>query len=163
MIAVKDLHMQQTVRAAVEYIESGGGLADLRERFNQLCKDWHADEYDPDELSLDINHIATHVNDEPWIKDIAAVPANEFSWTMTKRVVEDFICKYWAVTAEEVTTQNVKDVLRVADPLSRRHIVAQRVVIECIHALKTEGQLHRLDKLMDQLATNPRLEKEYVY
>lgn len=69
--------------------------------------------------------------------------------------------KYWMLSKEEVTTQMVADVLRVADPLSRRHAVAQRVVIECIHDLKTEDQLRRLDRLMDQLATNPRLEEEY--
>lgn len=161
MIKVKDLRMQQTVKAAVEYIESGGGLADLRMHFNKLCEDWHADEFYPDELSMDVGEIAIHISDEPWIKDLAVLPGHELSWQMTGRVVEDFICKYWSVAKEEVTSKNVKDVLRVADPLSRRHVVAQRVVIECIHDLKTEGQLRRLDRLMDQLATNPRLEEEY--
>jgi len=159
MIKVKDLHMQQTAKAAVEYIESGGGLDDLRKHFNHLCEDWHADEFNPDELSLDVNEIARHINDEPWIKDIAAMPAHERTWQMNVRVVEEFIAKYWVLSKEEITTQMVADVLRVADPLSRRHILAQRVVIECIHDLHTEQELKRLDILMSELATNPRLEK----
>ena len=153
--------MQQTVKAAVEYVAGTGDLADLRRHFNQLCKDWHADEFDPDELSLDVNDIARHIDDEPWIKDIAAMPAHERTWQMNVRVVEEFVAKYWTLPKEEITTKNVADVLRVGDPLSRRHILAQRVLIECIHDLKTEAQLRRLDKIMDQLATNPRLEKEY--
>lgn len=158
MIKVKDLHMQQTAKAAVEYIESGGGLDDLRKHFNHLCEDWHADEYDPDKLSLDINDITRHLALEPWIKDLAALPGHELSWQMTGRVVNDFICKYWMMSKEKVTSKMVSDVLRVADPLSRRHILAQRVVIECIRYLKTEDQLRRLDFLMDALANNPRLE-----
>jgi len=163
MIKVKDLHMQQTVKAAVKYIESGVGFPDLRKHFNQLCMDWHADEYDPDGLSLDIDDIARHVDDEPWIRDVAAMPAHERTWQMNVRVVEEFIAKYWFMPKEEISTQNVADVLRVADPLSRRHILAQRVVIKCIHDLKSESQLHRLDLLMDALATNPGLEKEHFW
>lgn len=162
MITLKDLRMQQTVKAAVEYIESGARFIDLRQRFNLLCDYFHADEYDPDELSLDVNDIVRHINDESWIRDIAAIPAHERTKEMHIRVVEDFISKYWFMRKDEISFQNVLDVLHVADPLSRRHILAQRVVIECIHDLKTEEQLHRLDRLMEQLATNPRLEKEYI-
>ena len=162
MIEVKDLHMQQTVKAAVYYIENGRYLAELASCFNRLCEDWDADEFDPDGLSLDVNDIARHIEEEPWIRNVAAMPAYKRTWQMNVRVVEEFIAKYWVLSKEEITTQMVADVLRVADPLSRRHILAQRVVIECIHDLKTEEQLRRLDRLMDQLATNPRLEKEYI-
>ena len=150
--------MQQTVKAAVLYLESGAGFADLRKHFNQLCQDWHADEFDPDELSLDVSDIARHIKDEPWLNVIAAVPARERTWQMTERVVEEFIAKYWVIPKEEVTTKNVADVLRVADPLSRRHLLAQRVVIECISELQHMNQLRRLDRLISDLATNPRLE-----
>lgn len=162
MITVKDLHMQQTVKAAVDRITNAGSFMELRDRFNQLCEDWHANEYKPDELSLDINDIARHIDDEPWIKNIAAMPAHERTWQMNVRVVEEYIAKYWAIPEREITAQMVTDVLRVADPLSRRHILAQRVVIECIHDLKTEDQLRRLDRLMDALATNPRLDEVYL-
>ena len=159
MTAVKDLHMLETVKDAVAFILGSNNFADLREHFNQLCEDWHADEYDPDELSLDVNDIARHIKNEPWVKDIAAMPTHERTWQMNVRIVEEFIAKYWVLSKEEITTQMVADVLRVADPLSHRHILAQRVVIESIHDLKTEYQLRCLDGLMDELAMNPRLEK----
>lgn len=159
MVNAKDLHMQETVKAAVEYVVSDGTLADLNKHFNLLCKDWHADEFDPDKLSFDVSDIAMCIEDEPWIRDIAAMPAHERTWQMTERVVEEFIVKYFAMRKEDVTSKNVADVLRVADPLSRRHILAQRVVIECIHNIKTENDLRHLDIVMDKLATNPRLEE----
>ena len=159
MIAVKDLHMQETVKAAVYYIENGRYLAELASSFNRLCKDWHADEFDPDKLSFDVSDIAMYIEDEPWIRDIAAMPAHERTWQMTERVVEEFIVKYFAMRKEDITSKMVADVLRVADPLSRRHILAQRVVIECIHNIKTEDDLRHLDIVMGKLATNPRLEE----
>ena len=159
MIKLKDLHMKLTVRAALEYVGSGKGFAELRDRFNELCKDWYADEYDPDDLSLDVSDIARHIEDEPWIKDIAAMPVHKRTWQMNVRVVEEYIARYWAVKKEEITSKNVADVLLVADPLSRRHIMAQRVVIESIHGIRNGAELHRLDDVMSAIATNPRLEK----
>ena len=157
MTTVKDLHMQETVKAAVKYIKSGEGLADLRDRFNQLCKDWDADEYDPDDLSLSITGIDRMIAENPWIKNIAAMPACKRTSQMIERVVKEFIAKYWVfVNKEKITTRMVADALRVADPLSKRHIIAQRVVIESIRELQTETELRRLDCLMDDLATNPR-------
>ena len=159
MITVKELHMQQTVKEAVLYIKEYRPFSLLRTFFNQLCEDWYADEFNPDELSLDINDITRNLALEPWVKDIAAIPEHKRTFEITERVVEEFVCKHWMMSKEEVTTQMVKDVLRVADPLSRRHILAQRVVINCIHDLQSEAQLHRLDSLMDNLATNPKLER----
>ena len=159
MIKVKDLRMQDTVKAAVYYIENGRYLAELASSFNRLCKDWYADEFDPDKLSFDVSDIAMCIEDEPWIRDIAAMPAHERTWQMTERVVEEFIVKYFAMRKEDITSKMVADVLRVADPLSRRHILAQRVVIECIHNIKTEDDLRHLDIVMGKLATNPRLEE----
>lgn len=79
---------------------------------------------------------------------------------MKERVADEFIAKHWAFHKDQkITTQMVSDALRMADPLSRRHILAQRVVIECIHDLGTETELRRLDRLMDALATNPILER----
>lgn len=160
MITDKDLHMRQTVEGALYYINHGRShsLFGLTEHFNRLCKDWDADEFDPDDLSLDINEIAILIEKEPWVKNIAAAPAYKRTKQMNDRVVKEFIAKYWVLSKEEITTQMVADVLRVADPLSRRHVLAQRVVIECIHELKKEEQLRRLDSIMDSLATNPRLE-----
>ena len=159
MTNVKDQHLQETVKAAVDYIAGNGDFSVLRQRFNRLCKDWNADEFNPEDLSLDISDIARHIEDEPWVKEIAATPAPYRTRQMIVRVVEEFIHKYWYIHKEEITTKNVADVLRVADPHSRRHIIAQRVVIDCIHRIQTNGQLRRLDRLMDALATNPRMER----
>lgn len=155
MAELKEILMQDCVKAALEYIETGH-VQRLRTNFNKLCKAWHADEFDPDELSLDVADIAKHIKDEPKIKDIAAMPAAKRNSLQIEWVVEEFIHKYWLIEKEEITTKMVDDVLLVADPLSRRHIVAQRVVIECIHALHTQQELHRLDEIMDDLATNPK-------
>ena len=114
-------------------------------------------------LSLEIDDITLYIDKEPWIKDIAAVPSFERNTQMIERVVEEFIHKYWLMEKEEITTKNVADVLLVADPLSRRHLLAQRVVIKSIGLLKTEDKIRLLDKLrfldkiMDELATNPNL------
>ena len=159
MIAVKELHMQQTVNAAVAYLNGRDSDGELSKRFNQLCKDWHADAYNPEELSLDVDDIAMCIEEEPWIRDIAALPASERTWQMNVRVVEEFVVKYFAMEKEEVTSKNVADVLLVADPLSRRHILAQRVVIECINDVQTKADLRFLDCIMGKLATNPLLEK----
>lgn len=155
MTELKDILMQDTVKAALEYIETGH-VQRLRTNFNKLCKAWHADEFEPDELSLDVADIAKRIKEEPDIKHIAAVPAAERNSLQIEWVVEEFIHKYWLMPLEEITTKMVDDVLLVADPLSHRHIVAQRVVIESIHALHTQQELHRLDKIMDDLAVNPK-------
>ena len=157
MAELKDILMQDTVKAALEYIETGH-VQRLRTNFNKLCKAWHADAFDPDELSLEISDIAKRIKEEPDIKHIAAVPAAERNSLQIEWVVEEFIHKYWLMPLEEITTKMVADVLLVADPLSRRHLTAQRVVIECIHALHTEQELKRLDNIMSDLATNPRFE-----
>ena len=159
MISVKELHMQQTVEAALAYLKGRGSEGELSKRFNQLCKDWHADAYNPDDLSLDVDDIAMALEDEPWVCNIAAMPDSERTWQMNVRVVEEFIVKYFAMKKEEVTSKNVADVLLVADPLSRRHILAQRVVIECINDVQTKADLRFLDCIMGKLATNPLLEK----
>ena len=57
---------------------------------------------------------------------------------------------------EEVTTKNVADILKVADPLSHRHLVAQKVAIDCIHALG-KAQLEKLDKELEGIVRNPQI------
>ena len=59
---------------------------------------------------------------------------------------------------EEVTTKDVADVLKVADPLSHRHLLAQKVAIDCIHALDNE-QLQQLDKVLEDIVKNPKVEQ----
>jgi len=159
MITVKDLHMKQTVKAAVRYVIITDDISDLRDRFNNLCEEMGADELDTDALEFDIHSLVENIQKEPWVKNIASLGAEKRTWTYIENVVENFICKYWLMNKEEVTTKMVADVLKVADPLSRRHIVAQRVVIESISELQTKEQLGKLDRIMDWLAMNPKLLK----
>ena len=94
-----------------------------------------------------------------WIKNIAAKSEYKRTWQEIDYVVDEFIRKYWPMEKEKVTSKMVADVLRVADPLSRRHIVAQRIVIESISELQSKEQLQKLDRIMDWLAMNPKLLK----
>ena len=55
---------------------------------------------------------------------------------------------------EEVTSKDVAQLMDFADPNSHRHIAAQRVAIDCIHALNHE-QLQQLDKVLDDVVQNP--------
>ena len=160
MITVKDLHMKQTVKAAVRYVIISDDISDLRDRFNSLCEEMGADELDTDALAFDIHELVENIQKEsPWIRNIAAKSEYKRTWQDIDYVVDEFICKYWLMNKEEVTTKMVADVLKVADPLSRRHIVALRVVIESISELQTKEQLGKLDRIMDWLAMNPKLLK----
>lgn len=159
MITVTDLHMKQTVKLAVKFVSVGGDITELRNSFNSLCEEMGADELDTDGLEFDIHELVENIQKEPWVKNIASLSAEKRTWTYIENVVENFICKYWQMNKEEVTTKMVADVLKVADPLSRRHIVAQRVVIESISELQTKEQLGKLDRIMDWLAMNPKLLK----
>ena len=160
MISVKDLHTQQTVKAAVWYITISDDITELRDRFNSLCEEMGADEFDPDGLSFDIHELVENIQKEgSWIKNIAAKSEYKRTLQEIEYVVDEFICKYWPIKKEQVTTKMMADVLRVADPLSRRHIVAQRVVIESISELHSKEQLQKLDRIMDWLAMNPKLLK----
>ena len=88
--------------------------------------------------------------------EVASKSADSRTTEEIDRVVNDFICEYWLMQPEEVTTKNVADVLKVADPLSHRHLVGQKVAIDCIHALDN-GQLQRLDEILRDLEKNPNL------
>lgn len=160
MITVKELHTQQTVKAAVRYITISDDISDLREKFNDLCAEFGADEFDTDSLSFDIHELVENIQKESsWIRNIAAKSEYKRTWQEIDYVVDEFIRKYWPMEKEKVTSKMVADVLRVADPLSRRHIVAQRIVIESIGELHSKEQLQKLDRIMDWLAMNPKLLK----
>ena len=64
--------------------------------------------------------------------------------------------KYWMMQKAEISTKHISDILKVANPLSKRRLVAQRIVIECIHALDKE-QLARLESVLHDIALNPNI------
>ena len=143
---------QETADNAIKYIKTGTGIARLRDSFNELCKAMGIptpqapDNYEREDI---INAL----KEEPWLKDIAAKPADQRTAQDIDRIVNDFYCEHWLMKSEEVTSKDVAQLMNFADPNSHRHIVAQRVAIDCIHALNHE-QLQQLDKALDAVAAN---------
>ena len=161
-MATIDELKSQTAQYAVEHITGEGlhtGINWLRDSFNELCEVIGANEYDPDNLSFEIEDLVENLKKAPWVTDAAEWYAIGLE---TKEdidlVVNDFICKYWLIQPEEVTTKHVADVLKVANPLSHRHLLAQKVAIDCIHALNSE-QLQQLDKVLEDIVNNPKVEQ----
>lgn len=150
---------QQTSQYAIEHITGKGmhtGIAWFRDSFNEYCEAMGANEFNPDDIGFDIDDLVENLKKTPWVTEIAGKPANQRTAADIDRVVNDFICEHWLMQPVEVTTKDVADVLKVADPLSHRHLVGQKVAIDCIHALNQE-QLHRLDDILRDLEKNPSL------
>lgn len=146
----------QTAQYAIEHITGNGmhkGIAWLRDSFNELCEAMGIPTpQEPD--GYDREDIIETLEEEPWVKDIAAKPADIRTQDDTDRIVNDFFCKHWMVRPEEVTSKDVAQLLNFADPYSHRHIVGQKVAIECIHALSHE-ELQRLDDVLREIEKNP--------
>ena len=150
---------EQTAQYAIEHITGKGmhtGIAWFRDSFNELCEAMGANEFNPDDISFELDDLVDNLKKAPWVAEIASKSADSRTTEDIDRVVNDFICEYWLMQPEEVTTKNVADVLKVADPLSHRHLVGQKVTIDCIHALDND-QLHRLDDILRDLEKNPNL------
>lgn len=149
----------QTAQYAIEHMTGKGmhtGIAWFSDSFNELCEAMGANEFDPDDIGFEMDDLVENLKKAPWVAEIAGKPANSRTKEDISRVVEDFICEYWLMQPEEVTTKDVADVLKVADPLSKRHLIGQKVAIDCIHALNQE-QLHSLDDILRDLEKNPDL------
>ena len=142
----------ETADNAIKYIKTGTGIDCLRDSFNELCKAMGIptpqapDNYEREDI---INAL----KEEPWVKDIAAKPADQRTLEDIDRIVNDFYCEHWLMKPEEVTSKDVAQLMDFADPNSHRHIAAQRVAIDCIHALNHE-QLQQLDKALNAVAAN---------
>ena len=152
---------EQTAQYAIEHITGKGmhtGIAWFRDSFNELCEAMGANEFNPDDISFELDDLVDNLKKAPWVAEVASKSADSRTTEEIDRVVNDFICEYWLMQPEEVTTKNVADVLKVADPLSHRHLVGQKVAIDCIHALDN-GQLQRLDEILRDLEKNPNYGK----
>ena len=159
MAKTMDQLKEQTAQYAIEHITGKGmhtGIAWFRDSFNELCEAMHANEFNPDDISFELDDLVDNLKKAPWVAEVASKSADSRTTEEIDRVVNDFICEYWLMQPEEVTTKNVADVLKVADPLSHRHLVGQKVAIDCIHALDN-GQLQRLDEILRDLEKNPNL------
>lgn len=151
----------QTAQYAIEHITGKGmhtGVAWFRDSFNELCEAMGAKELNSEDIGFELDDLVENLKKAPWVAEIAGKPANSRTTEDIDRVVNSFICEYWLIRPEEVTTKDVADVLKIADPLSKRHLVGQKVAIDCIHALNQE-QLHRLDDILRDLEKNPDLGK----
>ena len=147
---------KQTAQYAIEHITGKGmhtGFAWFRDSFNELCEAMGANEFDPDDIGFELDDLVENLKKAPWVAEIAGKSADQCTTEDIDRVVNDFICEYWLTRPEEVTTKDVADVLKVADPLSKRHLVGQKIAIDCIHALNQE-QLHSLDSILRDLEKN---------
>ena len=153
---------KQTAQYAVEHITGKGmhtGIAWLRDSFNELCEAMGANEFNPEDIGFEMDDLVENLKKAPWVAQIAAKSANSRTMEDIDRVVNDFICEFWLMSPEEVTTKDVADVLKVADPLSKRHLVANKVAIDCIRPL-SHDELYRLDGVLADLEKNPNLGKE---
>ena len=161
MVKTLEQLKKKTAQYAIEHIKGEGlhtGINWLRDSFNEYCEAIGVNNYNPDNLSFEIEDLVENLKKAPWVADIAGKPADRRTTADIDRVVNDFICEHWLMRPEEVTTKDVADVLKVADPLSHRHIVAQKVAIDCIHALN-HAQLQQLDKVLDDIVKNPKVEQ----
>lgn len=143
---------QETADNAIKYIKTGAGIDCLRDSFNELCKAMGIPTpQGPDNFERE--DVINALKEEPWVKDIAAKPADQRTTEDIDRIVNDFYCEHWLMKPEEVTSKDLAQLMDFADPNSHRHIVAQRVAIDCIHALNHE-QLQQLDKALDAVAVD---------
>lgn len=152
---------EQTVQYAIECITGEGmhtGINWFRDSFNEYCEAVGANEYNPKDLSFEIEDLVDNLKKEPWVSDIAGKAADKRTTEDIDRVVNDFVCEYWLMRPEEVTSKHVADVLKFADPYSHRHLLAQKIAIDCIHALNHE-QLQQLDKVLDEIVKNPNYQQ----
>lgn len=160
MATIKELK-SQTAKYAIEHIKGEGmhtGITWLRDSFNELCEVMHANEFNPDDINFELEDLVDNLKKAPWVAEIARKSADQRTTEDIDRIVNDFICEHWLMQPEEVTTKHVADVLKVADPLSHRHLLAQKVAIDCIHALNSE-QLQQLDKVLEDIVKNPKVEQ----
>lgn len=147
----------KTAQYAIEHITGEGmhkGIAWLRDSFNEYCAAIGANEFNPNDIGFELEDLTENLKKAPWVAEIARKPVDSRTTEDIDRVVNGFVCEFWLMKPEEVTTKDVADILKVADPLSHRHLLAQKVAIDCIHALDQE-QLQQLDKVLDEIASNP--------
>lgn len=152
---------EQTAQYAIEHITGKGhhtGIAWLRDSFNELCEAMGIPTPQAPE-NYESEDVINALKEEPWVKDIAAKPADQRTTEDIDRIVNDFYCEHWLMKSEEVTSKDVAQLMDFADPLSHRHLVGQKVAIDCIHALNHE-QLQQLDKVLDDIVQDPSENKE---
>lgn len=150
---------EQTAQYAIEHITGKGlhkGIGWLRDSFNQLCEAMGANEFNPGDIGFELDELAENLKKAPWVAEIAGKPADSRTTEDIARIVNDFFCGHWLLQPEEVTSKDVAQLLNFANPYNHRHLVAQKVAIDCIYALDNE-ELQQLDGVLADLEKNPDL------
>ena len=96
---------------AIEHITGKGshsGIAWFRDSFNEYCDAIGANEFNPDDISFELDDLVENLKKASWVAEIAGKPADKRTTADIDRVVNDFICEYWLMQPEEVTTKNVQ-------------------------------------------------------
>lgn len=153
--SIKELQ-RKCEQYAIEHITGKGlhkGVKWLADAFNELSDAIGVNEYYAEEIGFEVDELIGNIKKSPWVSEIAAKSADRRTLEDIDRIV-GFITDHWLMRAEEVTTKDVSDVLLVADPLSHRHILAQKIAIDCIHALD-RNQMAELDKVLAEIAMHP--------
>ena len=150
-----DALLHQTSQYAIEHITGKGmhtGILWLQDSFNEYCEAMGAKAHNTPFAELE--DILSFLKENPWVSEISAKPVEKRTSEELNRL-RNSIAKGWAYTPGEINQGIMDDFLRIADPHSHRHILAQKVAIDCIHALDHE-QLQQLDKVLDDIAKNPK-------
>lgn len=102
---------EQTIDWAIKYIISGTGLIWLRDAFNACCKE--QEEICHVQNNFDIDEVRKYLENEPMIKCVTN--KKKLDWEELEIIVEDFICKYFMVNKEDVTSKDIYDILIIAN------------------------------------------------
>ena len=65
-----------------------------------------------EQTTWDVQELKSYLTKEPWVVDIANNPDRTFD--DIEKVVECFICKYYLMTPDELTTKDIADLFNVA-------------------------------------------------
>lgn len=149
----------QAVDWAVKYIKSGTGFLWFRDAFNTYCEEKASIELNPENLSFDIEETRRFLRQETWIKKITGKGANKITWKDFEDIVKGFICKYYLMNPEEITSKEVVEILKIADSRIIRNHARADIMASCHKHLDLQ-QLERLEKVLQRLVEKPELTEE---
>ncbi len=143
---------EQTIDWAIKYIISGTGLIWLRDAFNACCKE--QEEICHVQNNFDIDEVRKYLENEPMIKCVAN--KKKIDWEELEIIVEDFICKYFMVNKENVTSKDIYDILIIANKNKIKYEVRNSILDSCQKHLDIV-HLQKLEQVLNQIIANPEL------
>jgi len=146
---------KQTIQYGLEHITGKGmhtGITWVRESFNEFCEVMGSDVYHGKDIRFDIDELQENLKHEPWVSAIASKKRYYLTGDDVKKVVNDFIKKYWP--GDDITNKDISDVLMVANPLTYRQLVAQEITSGSIHTLPSR-ELYFISDFLKDIALEP--------